>query len=308
MKQLLKNFLKILVHNIIKYILKTRPNLLQPYLSNIDEDRDMAMNHFITTLANCSDTSNINVCFNDSKLFVPAQTLLTMTHCITFENSTIVCRVEQKHFMWLYEQVREFKGQTLFIDIGSASGAAVMTLAPRIPGLRTIAFEPSRKARTLLERMVLANNISAVTIYPFAVSDTVAELPFIEYGHLDGAPAYRPETSSLFIPSALTPDAETYKVSCITLDHMFSDTSQTHDFSTQVIIKIDVEGFECHVLRGAEKYIKHHQPFLAIDIHSRPENPSETTRQECLVFLRNMGYSVQIMDHVLVAQPKPRGK
>lgn len=305
--QLFRKLLKIIVHKFIQYILQIRPNLLQPYLYNTNHNRDATLDHFITTLTHCSDTSNINVLFNDRKLFVPAQTLLTMTHCITFENASIVCRVEQKHFMWLYEQVRQFKGQTLFVDIGSASGAAVMTLAPRISGLRTIAFEPSRKARTLLERMVTVNNISAVTIYPFAVSDTVAQVPFIEYGLVDGAPAYRPETSSLFIPGALTPDAETYEVSSITLDHIFADTLHIHDENTRVLIKIDVEGFECHVLRGAENYIKNHQPYLAIDIHSQPENPSETTLQECSNLLKNMGYSLQIMDHVLVAQPKPRG-
>jgi FkbM family methyltransferase len=209
--------------------------------------------------------------------------------------------------MWLYEQARQFKGQILFVDIGSASGAAVMTLAPRISGLRTIAFEPSRKARSLLERMVTVNNIPLVTIYPFAVSDTVAQVPFTEYGLVDGAPAYRPETSSLFIPSALTPDAETYEVSSVTIDHIFFDTLHIHDENTRVIMKIDVEGFECHVLRGAEHYIRNHQPYLAIDIHSQPENPSETTLDECSRLLKKMDYSLEIMDHVLVAHPKPRG-
>ena len=230
-----------------------------------------------------------------------------MTHCITFKNSTIVCRVEQKHFMWLYQQVREFNGQTLFVDVGSASGAAVMTLAPRISGLRTIAFEPSRKARTLLERMVTVNYIPSVTIYHFAFSDTIAQVLFIEYGLVDGPPAYRPETSSLFIPSALTPDAQTYEVSSVTIDHIFADTLNIHDNNTRITIKIDVEGFERHVLHGAENYIRNHQPYLAIDIHSQPENPSETTLEECSRRLKKMDYSLQIMDHVLVAQPKPRG-
>jgi len=296
-----------LLHRIIRYILTIKTELEQKYVYNAEHNLDASIEHYITILRHCSDTSNINVLFNNKRLWVPAQTLLTMTHCITFEEKTIVCRVEENHFMWLYEQVREFKGQVLFVDIGSASGAAVMTLAPRISGLRTIAFEPSRKARTLLERMVTVNNIPSVTIYPFAVSDTVSQVPFIEYGLVEGAPAYRPETSSLFIPGAITPDAEVYEVSSVTLDHILGDTIHMHEQDMRVIIKIDVEGFEGHVLRGAENYIRTHRPYLAIDIHSEPEDPSVTTLAECTRFFEEMDYSLEIMDHVLVAQPKPRG-
>lgn len=286
----------------LQYLSRTRPLLIHAYANshqNHDNSWKIGLKY---ALQQSSNTSSINVIFNGKSMIVPTHTLLTMTHCITLDREHIICQVEQKHFMWLYEQVQDCTGRIIFIDIGSASGAAIMTLAPRISKLYTIAFEPSKKARGLLERMLSANGYSSVEIYPYAVSDINSQVPFIEYGLIDEAPAYRPETSSLFIPNEIPPDAQTYEVECVTLDYIFSINAPDFDDKEQILIKIDVEGFECHVLRGAEKFITKYRPYLAIDIHSQPENSSETTLKECSRLLKNMDYSLQIIDHVLVAR------
>ncbi len=301
--KMFKVIVKQCINWLLQYLLKQRPLYIHNFAKSLETHDAGLETGFKYALKNASDTSNFHVLFNGKCVTVPAQTLLTMMHCTTLGESTIVCYVEEKHFMWLFKQVKNIETPTLFIDVGAASGAAIMTLAPRLSNLRVIAFEPSRKARALLERMLSANGYSSVEIYPFAVSDVVSEVPFVEYGLIDEAPSYRPETSSLFVPIEIPPDAETYRVKCVTLDSLVEISPLYISDNENILVKIDVEGFECHVLRGARKFIAMHRPFLAIDIHCQPENSAETTLEECSSLLTQMDYSLRIMDHVLLAKP-----
>jgi len=49
-------------------------------------------------------------------------------------------------------------------------------------------------------------------------------------------------------------------------------------------VKIDVEGHELSVLRGAEKTIKKHKPVILIEIHDFTDD------HEVHVFLKSLGY------------------
>lgn len=75
----------------------------------------------------------------------------------------------------------------------------------------------------------------------------------------------------------------TVTVSQVTLDGQgFDDV----DF-----IKIDVEGMECHVLRGAERLLRDQQPRLLIEIHSAANG------EWCRGFLARLGYQAQPVPH-----------
>jgi FkbM family methyltransferase len=54
------------------------------------------------------------------------------------------------------------------------------------------------------------------------------------------------------------------------------------------LMKIDVEGHELGVLRGAEKTIKKHKPVILIEIHDFTDD------HEVHVFLKSLGYDVPI--------------
>ena len=54
-----------------------------------------------------------------------------------------------------------------------------------------------------------------------------------------------------------------------------------------VLIKVDVEGFELKVLRGAEKTIEAHKPRIIIETHST------ALRKECHTFFEKHGYSLE---------------
>jgi FkbM family methyltransferase len=69
------------------------------------------------------------------------------------------------------------------------------------------------------------------------------------------------------------------------LDHFFSNRD-----SQPQMMKIDVEGAEADVLRGASELISKERPRLLIEIHSR------SLAQECGGILRGWDYEVQVLE------------
>lgn len=71
---------------------------------------------------------------------------------------------------------------------------------------------------------------------------------------------------------------------CTTLDHTAAETFVPD------VIKIDVEGAEDAVLRGAERIIRERKPHLIIEVHSVEKEKA------CLEILRTHGYEPRIID------------
>jgi FkbM family methyltransferase len=133
-----------------------------------------------------------------------------------------------------------------------------------------------------------------------AVSDGVGhaefcELPFDDTGNVP----WQPEGSSLFTAGVAALAEGTYRVPVTTLDAELS----TREFAGPVVAKIDVEGFEVHVLRGAARFLAKHRPHLSIDIHRAPFGDGETTEAACRTFLQSRGYHFEGMGHALLCSP-----
>jgi FkbM family methyltransferase len=159
------------------------------------------------------------------------------------------------------------------------------------------AFEPARRALWLLHRIIRFNDIDNITVVPKAASDSSGKADFTEY-------AYDPQASIAWIPEASTigtPDTskrcQSYEVETVSLDDFIAATDRKI-----IAIKIDVEGFELHVLRGARALLERDRPVLSIDIHQRIDDLPGTTEEEARTFLSSLGYAFSTLDHVLLAE------
>jgi FkbM family methyltransferase len=137
--------------------------------------------------------------------------------------------------------VRErLKPGDVFVDIGANLGLFTLTAAQRAgPSGHVYAFEPSPREAEMLEYNVRQNGFNNVTIVRQALSDHSGEASFIVA--TDGG------TNSLEKnphPEQIVERRE--KVSLNTLDAFIAD----NDIRRIDMIKIDVEGGECAVLRG----------------------------------------------------------
>jgi FkbM family methyltransferase len=141
-------------------------------------------------------------------------------------------------------------------------------------------FEPLPNNIRRIESLLEANPSLPLTLHPVAVGAEVGETEFVvmaeaSMGKLSG---------SSFQPGART--RETLRVRIETLDHLLAAGKTP----PPDMIKIDVEGAEAMVLKGADRILRERHPRLFIEIHSR------TLAEECSEFLLAFGYRIQVLE------------
>lgn len=237
--------------------------------------------------------------FNGVHALLPRDTLRTMTHCIDpAAQGPLRVAVEIYHQNWLKEKLRS---GDLFLDVGAATGAMTIPIAKSDFDVNIIAFEPNRNTRRILLETLERNGIARVEVEAFAVSDTVGVATFIEMPNdPTGNWPFMPETSSIHTEMLSQFGLGTnYQASVTTLDAYFAERTDALQVRA---IKIDVEGFEVHVLRGANLFLQSVRPYMAIDIHQDPFATS-TTESGVRAILTPFGYSFEKLAHVLLCTP-----
>lgn len=173
----------------------------------------------------------------------------------------------------LLDRWRPQSGDTV-IDAGAFIGRHTLAYARDVgPSGRVIAIEPHPENFRLLQRNVRQNGYSNVTCVQCALSDYSGQ------GHL----AYDRETST----SALSPgQSRSVPVRVRTLDDLLSEL-QVRQVD---LMKVDVEGAELSLLRGATATLgQSHQPQLIIENHDKPRT-DETAECLLLQWLDSQGF------------------
>jgi len=143
---------------------------------------------------------------------------------------------EPQESAFLRENVRE---SDICIDVGANVGFYTLCLAKRASRGGIHSFEPVPLNYHVLALNVLANRLTNVVINDCAVGDANGEVDFCIAQ--DGA-------FSSLIDTGRKTVIETTKISMVTLDSYCSE----HNLPRIDILKVDVEGAEPAVLRGAE--------------------------------------------------------
>jgi len=137
-----------------------------------------------------------------------------------------------------------------FWDVGAHIGFFSLIAARRVgPSGVVYAFEPSRENRARLASVLEANAANNVEVLPVAVS---AE---------DGAAVIHRHPSSTMWSLEPSDDREpAYEVECRSLDSLWREGLRAPD-----VVKVDVEGTEVDVLRGATGLIAEHHPVMIVE-------------------------------------------
>jgi len=136
---------------------------------------------------------------------------------------------------------------------GFMSGAMALAGASKV-----VVFEPAPMNRLALRRLCELNPTLPISVMPFALSDSnglarLKVMPDLSMGKLVGSP---------FQTGALALDEIT--VSVRTIDGLV----ECGDIPPPDVIKIDVEGSEIDVLRGATKVLETSRPRIFLEAHS----------------------------------------
>ena len=138
-----------------------------------------------------------------------------------------------------------------FVDVGASTGWFSVPLAER--GVEVVAFEPNAKPFARLLENAALNGVT-IDARSEAVTDESGEVTLYFNAKL-------PLTSggSLNRADCLHPTGES-SVKAVRLDDVLSKAPK--------VIKIDVEGHEMSVLRGAGKTILKHRPLLVLEANT----------------------------------------
>lgn len=169
-------------------------------------------------------------------------------------NSIFVYRGEDVgdlRFLWRYLQ----PGMTFF-DVGAHEGIYAVVAAKKVGQIgRVVAFEPSPRERRRLRLHLLLNRLGSVDVVPCAVAAEEGQ------GTLATVISGNTGRNSLLPP--LTPEPrEPVRVEITTIDKYLALTGRR----TVDIVKIDTEGAELQILKGAETLLRKLRPLIICEV------------------------------------------
>ena len=175
---------------------------------------------------------------------------------------------------------------SVFYDLGANVGYYSFIANQFISKGKIYSFEPmppnidTFNAHLKLNRKKLINN--SINLMPYAVSDKEKEVVF--------SSSNMSTEGNTYVNSALHSNSEkNLRVKCFSVDGLLEQGYPTPD-----IIKIDVEGAEFDVLRGAEQTIKKYHPKILLATH---DCHIPGVRKLCVDYLHQLGYKMELLSN-----------
>jgi len=217
------------------------------------------------------------------------------------------------HFFGAYEPEvraeirRRLRPGDTAIDVGANAGWHTLLMACRVgPGGRVIAVEPNPSSRERLEHAIAINRLTNVRVDARALADREGTRRFEAppagdvwdgTGRLigDGEVRLKPPFDLAQGGHERAEGRDTTTVTVTTLDALAAE----HSLDRVALIKIDVEGWETAVLRGAANLLRNSRPALIFEYDPAYVERSGASADELAAWLRTFDYQL----HVL----RPRG-
>jgi FkbM family methyltransferase len=167
-----------------------------------------------------------------------------------------------------------WSGMLLF-DIGAHFGVFSLTAAKL--GGKAVAIDPSPISCRMLSRQAVLNNCAEkVQTLQAAVSDSNCVVGMLSSGVF--TPGYFKITPGR-LPNELI------ETRALTVDDM------SRQFGAPTHVKIDVEGHETAVLRGAKQTLERFAPLLFLELHNEMVRSASGDPSQCLIELHKFGYT-----------------
>lgn len=177
------------------------------------------------------------------------------------------------------------RGCRCVLDIGAHIGLVTLPVSHVVaPGGCVFAFEPAQANLTYLKAHIALNRVNNVVVIDSLVGAEAREsVPFFEQSGDSGLNTTAHRGRDLgFAPT---------RRSQVTVDGFCAQRGVHPD-----VIKIDVEGAELAVLRGAERTLRSDRPTVILSVHPRQMVSLGATVEELEQLLRDLGYRAMTPD------------
>lgn len=162
------------------------------------------------------------------------------------------------------------------IDVGANTGWTVLKLGQLSKTGQIIGFEPDPYNFSQCKKNLELNKMANVTVLPFGLGE-IPQQAQIEVRAASNRGANR-------IAVEKTKGSDTVEIKRL------EDIEQINHLSKINLIKIDVEGYELKVLKGAEKLLRKFKPILFIEVDDNNLKAQSDSAKALIVFLSNLQY------------------
>jgi FkbM family methyltransferase len=169
------------------------------------------------------------------------------------------------------------------VDVGANKGSYLWWMSRAVRHGRVVAFEPQARLADYLRTVVRACRLHNVTVEDKAVSDRSGRMVLHVPGESDSPGA------SLEQRVAQREPCRPVEVELVTLDEYFAGARS----GRIAALKVDVEGHEFAVFRGAQRTIAEHRPLLVFESENR--HLSEGTVADVLHYVTGLGYTGSVV-------------
>jgi FkbM family methyltransferase len=175
------------------------------------------------------------------------------------------------------------------IDIGANIGTFCIPLAKNFPKINFIAFEVQKKVFDVLNNNINLNNIKNIKTFNTGLSAKLQKiavpLPNYEIENNIGAFSFDIEARKKKNFLANYIDKKVFSFDLFPLDYF--------NYKNILLIKLDVEGYELNVLRGAINTIKKNNfPPILFECWN---NPKSKKKEELFNFFKKLGYVIKLI-------------
>jgi len=192
---------------------------------------------------------------------------------------------------WMLDRIA---ADDVLYEIGANRGYYVLSVLSNVPKARIYAFEPNpRVFRMLEDNIALNGHLGQVKAVPFALGDRSGTAK-LYISKSDSASSFNLSHSEIYgngIEKAL-------QVGILTIDGLVNGG----ELPVPQHMKIDTEGFEVQVLRGAKEVLRNHAPILYLEIHS--EDGRKDNEEEIRSILRPHDYRIIKEERFLLGLPE----
>lgn len=182
---------------------------------------------------------------------------------------------DESYYLTILKDIRE---ANVILDIGANIGITSLFFASLNSKGKIYAFEPHPDTFQRLVENIQINNFENIRTYPMGAGSKN------ETRILDEVDNHNSGMNRIIgIDSGISSGK---KITTIALDTFFLPG----DIPKVDFIKIDVEGFETEVLKGAKEIIRLHKPVLFIELDDNNLRDHGSSAEDLIVFLENLGY------------------
>ncbi|MHC4790384.1 MAG: FkbM family methyltransferase [Planctomycetota bacterium] len=223
------------------------------------------------------------ILFDDFKVLIDSRSVKMGGSWVAERQNDVPIAYEMENIKFFYERTLEFEHPTI-LDVGAHVGDFCL-LAKINPNIRGYAFEPSPQIYEILKNNVNLNGLKdKIKTFQIALADRKGKT-ILKY------PNSNSESGLACIgnPSRFN-DWTEIEIPVTTLDEFAAEEA----IKKVDLIKIDTEGCELFVLKGAERIINEHHPGILLECQDINTDQFGYHPQEVIKLLSSWGYDNHI--------------